>query len=206
MYPGERFNSYSHLAGLMLCLAWGAALLGSFPPHADAAKAAGVAVFASGTVLVYAVSTLFHSTRGRAKRFWRRADHCSVFLLIAASYTPFALAGPRDAWDWGMLAMVWIGAVLAIAHSWRTAGRSAPALGVYLGMGWLTVVAAVPLAARMHGGELIWLVLGAALYTAGTLFYQNPLGWRHAHGVWHLCVIGGTVSHFVAVWQVVMGR
>ncbi|MEP6790863.1 MAG: hemolysin III family protein [Ramlibacter sp.] len=203
MYPGERFNSYSHLVGLALCLGGAAVLLARVAPMGDAARAAGALVFALCAVALYAASTLFHSTRGRAKRFWQRADHCSVFLLIAGSFTPFALAAARDGWDLLPLALIWAVAALAIVRELRATRGSPPSLAVYVTMGWLAVLAAAPLAARMQGPGLACLMIGAALYTAGTLFYRNPFGWRHAHGMWHLFVLGGTASHFVAVtWYV----
>ena len=203
MYPGERFNGYSHLFGLALSLAGGAVLLGKVAPQGDAAKTAGALVFALCAVALYGASTLFHSTRGRAKRFWQRVDHCSVFLLIAGSYTPFALATTQGTWGWCLLGGVWIFAALAIARELCSGRGSPPSLPVYVAMGWLSVLAALPVAARMQGPGLACLLLGAALYTAGTFFYRNPRGWRHAHGLWHLFVLGGTASHFAAVaWYV----
>jgi len=204
MILGERFNGYSHLLGLALCLAGGAILLGKLVSLGDSTRTVGAAIFALGAVIVYAVSTLFHSTRGRAKRFWRRADHCSVFLLVAATYTPFALASTPGLWGWALLATVWLIALLAIAHVLLVDDPAAPPLALYLMLGWFTALAAVPLAARLQGWGLACLILGALLYTAGTLFYQNPRGWRHAHGVWHLFVIGGTASHFAAVSHAVL--
>jgi len=74
-----------------------------------------------------------------------------------------------------------------------------PSLPLYIGMGWLAIAAAVPLAMQLEGGGLAWLLIGAVLYTAGTVFYRNRRGFRHAHAVWHLFVLAGTVSHYVAV-------
>lgn len=204
MLSGERFNSYSHLIGLVLCLAGGALLLEKVVSLGDPARTAGVAIFIAGAAAVYAVSTLFHSTQGPAKRFWRRADHCSVFVLVAATYTPFALATAPGVWGWALLAAVWALALLALGHALIARSSEAPPLARYVALGWLTALAAVPLAARMHGWELVCLLLGALLYTAGTLFYRNPRGWPHAHGVWHLFVVGGTASHFAAVSQAML--
>ena len=204
MYPGERFNSYSHLLGLVLSLAGGALLLESAVSLGDPAKTTGAVVFALGAVLVYSVSTLFHGTRGPAKQFWRRADHCSVFVLVAATYTPFALAGSPGAWGWALLAAVWLLALWAIVDALRADAPDAPPLARYVALGWLAALAAAPLAARMDSWGLACLLLGAGLYTVGTFFYRNPRGWRHAHGVWHLFVVGGTASHFVAVSQALL--
>ena len=203
MYPGERLNGYSHLLGLLLALPATALLLAKTLPTGDAARIAGALVFSLSAVALYAASTLFHSTRGeKRKRFWERADHCAIYLLIAGTYTPFALVTLRGPWGWLLLAAAWGAAVFGIARELRQqAGDAAakPPLSLYLGMGWLGVLAAAPLAARLDGGGLAWLLTGGVLYTAGTVFYRNRRGFRHAHGAWHLFVLGGTASHFVAV-------
>lgn len=200
--PGERFNVCSHLLGLALCLPGAVALLERVLPLRDPAKTAGALIFVSCALALYAASTLCHATRGPAKLRWQRADHCAVFLLIAGSYTPFALAALHSARDWVALASIWSLALVAIGRElWRRA-PSPPCVAAYVALGWLSVVAAWPVVARMEGSAFGWLCCGAALYTAGTLFYCNPRGWRHAHGVWHLFVLGGTSSHFLAVARV----
>jgi len=201
MYPGERLNGYSHLLGLLLALAATALLLAKTLPTGDAARIAGAAVFSLSAVALYAASTLFHSTRGQRKRFWERADHCAIYLLIAGTYTPFALVTLEGPWGWLLLGLAWGAALFGIARELRQpqGAASKPPLALYLGMGWLGVLAAAPLAARLDGGGLAWLLAGGVLYSVGTVFYRNSRGFRHAHGTWHLFVLGGTTSHFVAV-------
>lgn len=201
MYPGERLNGYSHLLGLVLALAATALLLAKTLPTGDAARIAGALVFSLSAVVLYAASTLFHSTRGRRKRFWERVDHCAIYLLIAGTYTPFALVTLHGLWGWLLMAAVWGAAFFGIGRELLQAGSEAskPPLALYIAMGWLGVLAAVPLAARLDSGGLAWLLAGGVLYTAGTVFYRNRRGFRHAHGTWHLFVLAGTASHFVAV-------
>lgn len=201
MYPGERFNGYSHLLGMLLALAATALLLAKTLPTGDAARIAGAAVFSLSAVVLYAASTLFHSTRGTRKRFWERADHCAIYLLIAGTYTPFALVTLQGVWGWLLLIAAWSAAVFGIAHELCQRGDASarPPLALYLGMGWLGVLAAAPLVARLDAGGLAWLLAGGVLYSVGTVFYRNRRGFRHAHGTWHLFVLGGTASHFVAV-------
>ncbi|WPH18679.1 PAQR family membrane homeostasis protein TrhA [Variovorax paradoxus] len=201
MYPGERLNGYSHLLGLVLALAATALLLAKTLPTGDAARIAGALVFSLSAVVLYAASTLFHSTRGRRKRFWERVDHCAIYLLIAGTYTPFALVTLHGLWGWLLMAAVWGAAFFGIGRELLQAGSEAskPPLALYIAMGWLGVLAAVPLAARLDSGGLAWLLTGGVLYTAGTVFYRNRRGFRHAHGTWHLFVLAGTASHFVAV-------
>jgi hemolysin III len=191
MHTGERFNSYSHLAGLVLALAGSGLLLEQTRAGGDPAR--------SSMLALYGASALFHGSRGAAKQFWQRADHCAIYLQIAGTYTPLALVTLEGVVGWGLLGLVWSMAVFGIARELRAREGQLPALGIYLGMGWLGLLIAVPLVSRMEARGLAWLLGGAALYTAGTVFYRNPTGLRHAHGTWHLFVLGGTASHFVAV-------
>jgi hemolysin III len=201
MYPGERLNGYTHLLGLVLALVAMALLLAKTVPTGDPARIAGALVFSLSAVALYAASTLFHSTRGPRKRLWEKADHCAIFLLIGGTYTPYALVTLNGLWGWLLLAAVWSAALFGIGRELLQAKGAAvkPALALYIGMGWLGVLAAVPLAARLESGGLAWLLAGSVLYTAGTVFYRNRRGFRHAHGTWHLFVLAGTASHFVSV-------
>jgi len=201
MYPGERLNGYSHLLGLLLALAATALLLAKTLPTGDAAQIAGALVFSLSAVVLYAASTLFHSTRGPRKRFWERVDHCAIYLLIAGTYTPFALVTLHGLWGWLLMVAVWGAAFFGIGRELLQAGSAAskPPLALYIAMGWLGVLAAVPLAARLDSGGLAWLLAGGVLYTVGTVFYRNRRGFRHAHGTWHLFVLAGTASHYVCV-------
>ncbi|MET3443442.1 hemolysin III [Variovorax paradoxus] len=201
MYPGERLNGYSHLLGLVLALSATVLFLAKTVPTGDAARIAGALVFSLSAVALYAASTLFHSTRGRMKRFWERVDHCAIYLLIAGTYTPFALVTLQGIWGWLLLVAVWGAAFFGIGRELLQADSAAskPPLALYIGMGWLGVLAAAPLAARLDSGGLAWLLAGGVLYTVGTVFYRNRRGFRHAHGTWHLFVLAGTASHFVSV-------
>ena len=204
MYHGERFNGYSHLCGLLLATAGSAALLAQTVPEADPARTVSAGVFAISMMTLYAASTLYHSTRGPAKRFWQRIDQCAIYLLIAGSYTPFALVTLQGPWGWGLMAGVWTAAIAGIGRELRPGEPPEPSLALYMGMGWLGLLAAAPLIERLDGAGLAWLMAGAGLYSAGTVFYRNPFGWRHAHGTWHLFVLGGTLSHYIAVARFVL--
>ncbi|RST52012.1 PAQR family membrane homeostasis protein TrhA [Variovorax sp. DXTD-1] len=206
MYPGERLNGYSHLLGLVLALVATVLFLAKTLPTGDAARIGGALAFSLSAVLLYAASTLFHSTRGRLKRFWERADHCAIYLLIAGTYTPFALVTLQGTWGWLLLVAVWGAAFFGIGRELLQpdSAASKPPLALYIGMGWLGVLAAAPLAARLDVGGLAWLLAGGVLYTVGTVFYRNRRGFRHAHGTWHLFVVAGTVSHFISVGRYVL--
>lgn len=199
MDTGERFNTCSHLLGLLLALLGTVFLMARTLPLSDPIKTAAALIFALSMVALYAASTLFHASRGRSKLFWQRADHCAIYLLIAGTYTPFALVTLHGLWGGLLLVAVWSGATLGIYRELRASDAVKPSLWLYLGMGWLGVMAAAPVAARLAGAGLAWLLVGAALYTAGTYFYSNRQGLPHAHGAWHLFVLGGTACHFVTI-------
>ena len=200
MHHGERFNGISHLAGTVLAAA-GVALLFVLPAAAmDAWRIVGLAVYAATLVLLFAVSTLYHSTRGRAKAVLRKLDHCAIYLLIAGTYTPFALVTLRGAWGWSLFGLAWGLAALGIAQELVFGkGARVVSLAIYLVMGWMGLAALGPLAEGLGSAGLAWLLAGGALYTGGIVFYAFDERIRHFHGVWHLFVLGGSSAHFVAI-------
>lgn len=203
MRDGERFNVTTHLLGLVLALTGAGFLLAKTLPLGRAAEISAALIFALSTVGLYATSTLYHGSHGAVKLRWQRADHCMIYLLIAGSYTPFALVTLSDGWDIALLAAIW---AFASAGIWREASSTAPPkaeLWIYLGLGWICILGATLLSARLEHEVLTWLLAGAACYTIGTVFYVNRLGLRHAHGTWHLFVLAGTTSHYIAVSAVV---
>ncbi len=200
MYHGERLNAVSHLVGTVLAAA-GIALVFAFAAGAmDAWRIVGLAVYAAALVLLFAVSTLYHSTRGRAKAILRKLDHCAIYLLIAGTYTPFALVTLRGAWGWSLFGVAWGLAAMGIAQE-LVLGKGARvlSLAIYLVMGWMGLVALSPLAEGLGAAGLAWLLAGGALYTGGIVFYALDERIRHFHGIWHLCVLAGSGAHFVTI-------
>ena len=200
MYAGERFNGYSALAGAVLAVAGAVVLIVLGALKADPWRIVGLAVYAATLVLLFAVSTLYHSTRGRAKAVLRKLDHCAIYLLIAGTYTPFALVTLRGAWGWSLFGLAWGLAALGIAQELAFGkGARVVSLAIYLVMGWMGLAALGPLAEGLGPAGLAWLLAGGALYTGGIVFYAFDERIRHFHGVWHLFVLGGSSAHFVAI-------
>jgi hemolysin III len=137
--------------------------------------------------------------RGKAKRAFQVIEHAAIFLLIAGTYTPFTLGVLRGAWGWTLLGLVWglaaVGVLLAVVGGVRY--RTLSVL-LYLGMGWLVVVAIRPLWLGMPLSGLLWLVAGGLAYTVGIAFFAAKR-LRYSHFVWHLFVLAGTACHFIAV-------
>ena len=204
---GERFNGYSHLLGLVLALGGATVLIPRAIATGQPSKIIGALVFASCAVALYGASAMFHSAQGLARARWERADHCAIYLLIAGSCTPFVLVALQTGWAVVLLAAIWSFACYGIAVELRPADpskSSPPSLRIYIAMGWLCVLTAAPLAARLDRVVLGGLLAGAVVYTVGTIFYLNRRGWAHAHGVWHLFVLGGTMTHYFTVTQLML--
>ncbi len=200
MYHGERFNSISHLVGAALAVAGTAVLVVLAARLGDPWKIVGFSVYGAMLVALYVASTAYHSVRGRAKQILQKVDHCSIYLLIAGSYTPFALVSLRGAWGWSLLGVVWGLALLGIAQEiWLAKGARVLSLVIYVLMGWLALVAVVPLWEALTPAGFGWLLAGGACYTLGIVFYATDHKVRHGHGLWHLFVLGGSICHFVTV-------
>lgn len=165
-----------------------------------AASIVGVSIFAATMALLYLSSTLYHALpRSRAKHTLRVIDHGAIFLLIAGTYTPFTLGILRGAWGWALLGVVWslalAGVIFKVVGKLRYP-RASTAL--YVGMGWLGVVAVQPLWERMPSAGFLWLLAGGLAYTGGVAFYVTKRV-PYAHFLWHLCVMTGTTCHVFAV-------
>jgi hemolysin III len=196
----EIANSVTHGLALLASLVGLPVLIVVAASRGDAWQIAGAALFGATLVLLYSASTLYHALPpSRAKRVFRVLDHAAIYLLIAGTYTPFALGALRGSWGWTLLGTIWTLAGAGIALKASLGFRFARAsTAVYLLMGWLALVAVGPLASRIGAAGVAWLLAGGLSYTAGVLFFA----WgrlRYAHAVWHLFVAAGSVCHFFAV-------
>jgi len=199
MYRGERLNSITHLVGAALAIAGSIVLILHAAVIGDPWRITSFSIFGAMLVILYTASTLYHSVRPPVKDVMRRFDHSAIFLLIAGTYTPFTLVSLRGALGWTMFVAVWAAALHGIWRAWRRRDDRPQSALPYAVMGWLGLIAVVPLSQALGTTGMLWLALGGLLYTAGIVFYVNDERWRHAHGVWHLFVIGGSASHFTAV-------
>ncbi|MGH8041992.1 MAG: PAQR family membrane homeostasis protein TrhA [Rudaea sp.] len=200
----ELANSLTHGFGLLLSIAGLVLLTAAASTTGGLREIASCTIYGVTLILVYATSTLYHGVRhANAKRMLRTLDHVAIFLLIAGTYTPFVLIALRGAWGWSLFAVVWtlaaIGAFFELTALCRFRGAM---IALYIGMGWIGLVALKPLVAALPAPGL-WLLFGGGVsYTAGVLFYR----WRslrYHHAVWHLFVLGGSVLQFLAVlWYV----
>ncbi|MBV5292571.1 MAG: hemolysin III family protein [Curvibacter lanceolatus] len=200
MYPGERLNSSTHLIGTLLAVAGLVVLVVMASLQADPWKIVSFSLYGATLVLLYGVSTLYHSVRGRAKAWLQKCDHSAIYLLIAGSYTPFSLVTLRGPWGWSLFGVSWGLALFGIVQE-LTLGRRTRVLSMllYVAMGWLVLVAAQPLVAALPLGGLIWLGLGGVCYSVGIYWFIHDEKIRHGHGIWHLFVLAGSVCQFISV-------
>ena len=200
MYAGERFNGYSALAGAVLAVAGAVVLIVLGALKADPWRIVSFSVYGASLIVLYTASTLYHSTRGRAKDVLRKLDHCAIYLIIAGTYTPFALVTLNGAWGWTLFGAVWGLALLGIIQElWLSRGERVASIVIYLLMGWIALVAVVPLFRALSWTGLAWLVAGGLADTGGLVFYAYDKRFRHWHGIWHLFVLAGSALHYVAI-------
>ena len=204
MYYGEYLNSISHLVGAVLALVGLGALLAVAIDNGEPRVIVGFSVFGATLVLLYTMSTLYHSLQPpRLKRAFKLLDHISIYLLIAGTYTPFMLVSLPDGSGVPLLLAVWVLAIVGTLSELFLYGRLVKAmqLTIFLAMGWACALDMDSLRAALPAPGFRYLFLGGVAYTVGVVFYVldklNRLD--HAHGIWHAFVLLGSLAHFAAV-------
>jgi hemolysin III len=201
MERGEQFNTYSHLVGAILALIGGVALILLGALSGDVWKIVSFSIYGASLVLLYSSSTLYHNARkGKFKIVLRKLDHDSIYLLIAGSYTPFALVSLRGPWGWSLFGVVWGLALLGIFQEYWRAGKTRwVSMVIYILMGWVALVAIQPLVSALSWAGFSWLLAGGIAYTVGILFFLYDQRFSHGHGIWHLFVLAGSALHYCAI-------
>ncbi|HEC11697.1 MAG TPA: hemolysin III family protein [Acidiferrobacteraceae bacterium] len=196
----EVANAISHGVGFVGAIAALPILVVAAVNRGDVAGVVAASVFGATMILLYLASTVYHALpKSQAKRVFQVLDHAAIFLLIAGTYTPFTLGVLRGAWGWTLFGLVWGIALFGVVLK-AVGGVKFQTLStcLYLVMGWLVLIAIVPLWQAMPLWGLIWLLVGGLSYTIGVGFFvveRRP----YFHFVWHLFVVMGTACHFVAV-------
>ena len=199
--PAEELaNAITHGLGVLLALAGGISLIVLSASQAGVREVISAAVFTTTLVMMYAASTLYHAvSHTRIKQRLKVFDHCAIFLLIAGTYTPFTVAILKGTLGWSLFGVVWGLAVAGIVMKWFFTGRMRLlSTLIYVLMGWIAIVAVVPISRALAPATLYWLLGGGVAYTAGTLFYHNRRI-PYSHTIWHLFVLTGSACHFIAI-------
>lgn len=196
----EIFNSVTHGIGTLLSIAALVLLVVFAAIKGNAWHVVSFTIFGSTLILLYLSSTLYHSfKRQKIKNLFARFDHAAIFLLIAGTYTPFVLTALRGALGWTLFGIVWGLAItgVVIRSIYLTRFRKLM-VGIYLAMGWMFLMAIVPIVRILPGISVVFLFIGGACYSIGVIFYA----WRnlkYGHGIWHLFVMAGSIMHFFSV-------
>lgn len=196
----EIANTISHGIGAAAALIAAPFLIHYVANNGDGFAVAGVSVFITSAILLYLSSTIFHLLHdGKVKDVFQIIDHIAIFLLIAGTYTPFTVGVLQGSIGWSLLALIWGIAIGGITLKILTGNKHMRFyVALYLFMGWLIFIALKPLIASMELAGLLWIAAGGAAYTLGVIFYALP-GRNFSHFIWHLFVLAGTTSHFIAV-------
>ena len=196
----EVANSVSHGLGLAAALIAGPFLVLTAARQENALFLVGTILFVVTMLFLYLCSTAYHAwPQTRLKCVLQVIDHSAIFLLIAGTYSPFTLGPLRGPWGWTIFALIWMMAIFGVLLKLlRGLGRKKLSLSLYVGMGWLILIAIRPLAGSVTGETLVWLFAGGVAYTGGVIFFVNERV-RFNHFVWHLFVLAGTLCHFCAV-------
>ncbi len=199
--PEEIANSISHGIALVAALVGTPFLITHAARSGDTRFLVGTSLFSATVIFLYLASTIYHALPiGKAKRVFKVVEHSAIFVLIGGTYTPFTLGVLDGVWGRALLVGIWglavVGIMLKVFYK-----ASLPILStiLYLLMGWLVVIAADPLLARMPSQGLLWLSAGGISYTLGVVFFALDSRLRYGHFVWHLFVIAGTTCHYFAV-------
>jgi hemolysin III len=206
----EPFSCFSHLLGAVLAIPGLVYLV--LQSNGEPFRTVGFSIYGASLILLYSASTLYHwlPLSPRQEDLLRRVDHVAIYLLIAGTYTPVCLVTLHGGWGWSLFGVVWglalIGATMKLFFPhlprWTTAG-------LYVGMGWLAIVAVVPLERTLSGEGLVWLAAGGILYTTGAVIYgaerpdpfPNVFGF---HDIFHLFVLAGSGAHFAFMARCVL--
>ncbi len=207
----EPVNGLTHLAGGLLASVGLVVLLATATSAGRTDQLVAFGIFGFSLISLYTASALYHllplSPPGIARL--RRVDHISIFLLIAGTYTPFCLLALDGGWRVGLLSLIWGLALCGILLKllWMDAPRWL-SVTLYLGMGWVAVIAAPALFRALPTGGTVWVLGGGLVYSAGALIYglkrPNPVpGVFGFHELWHVFVVAGSACHYWAVlWYI----
>lgn len=203
MYYGEKLNSSTHLVGAVLALIGFGALLTVSIQEKTPLLVVSFTIFGITLTLLYTMSTLYHSFHPpKLKKIFQKLDHVSIYLLIAGTYTPYMLVSLRENNGLIMLSLIWalalVGLLLDIFIPKRMEWLQ---LVIYLSMGWVCTLDYAELKSALSFPGMAWLTMGGVAYTVGIAFYvlDNMKKLRHAHGIWHLFVLSGSICHFVSI-------
>lgn len=203
MYYGEKLNSITHLVGGVLALVGFGVLLTISIQQYNPLLIISFTIFGLTLILLYTMSTLYHSFHPpKLKKIFQKLDHISIYLLIAGTYTPYMMVSLLDNGGLIMLILIWGLAVLGLLLDIFVPKRIVwLQVLIYLVMGWICTLNYSKLQAAITIAGVVWLTIGGIAYTVGIVFYvlDGLKKLRHAHGIWHIFVLSGSICHFISI-------
>uniref|UniRef100_UPI0040483F23 PAQR family membrane homeostasis protein TrhA n=1 Tax=Rheinheimera sp. TaxID=1869214 RepID=UPI0040483F23 len=203
----ERLHALTHGIGALLSILALVLMLMMSWQHGDNWHLVSSLVYGGSLILLYSSSTLYHAISATAiKRRLRQLDHAAIFILIAGTYTPFTLINLRDNWGLPLFSLIWLVAIIGVVIELATGLKYKKlSLSLYLGMGWLVIIAIQPMLQNVATEGLLLLLAGGLSYSIGVIFYAWKRLYLH-HAIWHMFVLGGSVLHFFAVYCYVLSE
>jgi len=201
----EIAHSVSHGVGLLLSVIGLATLIVYSSLYGDAWHIVSSSIYGATLIALYTSSTLYHAvTIPDLKKILQKIDHAAIFLLIAGTYTPFLLVNLRGGWGWTLFGVIWSIAIAGMIMELIVKKRNKLiSVGLYLGLGWIVMIAIEPMMVNVEIGGLVLLLIGGLFYTLGVIFYV----WKtlvYHHAIWHLFVLAGSAFHFFAIFLYVI--
>ena len=196
----EIAHTITHGIGALLSIAGLAVLVSFASSNGDAWHIVSSSIYGTTLIILYSASSLYHGiSHPKAKALLQQFDHAAIYLLIAGTYTPFLLVSLRGVWGWSLFAVIWSLAIVGMVFEFvDTKHFKKLSLWLYLGMGWIVVLAINPMLAQVETGGLVLLLLGGLSYSLGVIFYvREQMAYHHA--IWHLFVLAGSVFHFFSI-------
>ncbi len=199
----ELMSAITHGVGVGLAIAGMVVLL--VQGHHTPLSMVSVSVFGATMILLYLVSTLYHALGvNKGKKVFQVLDHCTIFLLIAGTYTPISLVCFGGATGWVIFGIVWGVAVLGIVLNAVNLQRYKKfSMVCYIGLGWLVIFFFKPLIEHLDPTSIIYLIVGGVFYTVGAVIYNRGKKVKYMHSVWHFFVLGGTIFHYFVIYRIV---
>ena len=202
----ELISAISHGIGALLGITAVVLCIVISAIHGSAIAVVASCIYGITLILLYTMSTLYHSLKvNNAKRVFRIIDHCSIYLLIAGSYTPFTLITLKGVWGWLIFGIIWASAILGIVFNAIDIKKFKKiSMVLYLVMGWMVLFAIKPLIKALAKPGLVLLVIGGILYTVGAIFYGIGRNKKYMHSVFHVFVLAGSIFQFFSIYLYVL--
>ncbi|ALS35090.1 hemolysin III [Pseudoalteromonas translucida KMM 520] len=193
----EQLNVISHAIGVLFAI-W--VMWDLFNQSSSTKAYISATIYSTSIFILFLSSTLYHaSVQPRLRAFYKKCDHCAIYILIAGTYTPFLYLSLTGVWSWATLAFIWSVALAGVAYKTLVHnGNKKVSLATYLLMGWFALAIIYPLYLVINVNALYWLLAGGIFYSLGTVFYSAK-NTQFSHAIWHLFVIAGCVCHYVGV-------